>query len=295
MRRAAGFGRWSGFVRFVFLLPSSTWGQEAQYIGVPGPGPVAPAPDVPESPLSPEDQLESPPDIHPEEFYQTERDITTGIGEALSNAQLDPGIPDNTFILKASFNGIDGTYLGSPDLTIAAGPTHLLLGTNGLVKILDKKGAIIGSATPRTMFGSVLFSGEHIEELRAVFDPGSNRFFLGAWGFIYNPDCTPGTCVAHLFLAVSKTSTPTTLGQSDWWFYAFDATLNGTTPTANWADWTSLGIDETTVVLTANMISFGAGGPHQSSFQYVKIRVLDKSKLIKGEPVTWTDFFGSSG
>ena len=128
---------------------------------------------------------------------------------------------------------------------------------------------------------------------RVIFDPGSNRFFLVAAGNILNnPNCTPGTCVSHFLLAVSKTSNPTTLGSGDWYFYAFDATLDGATPTTNWVDFPGLGVDENAVVLTGGMWSFSGSPPFGSSPQYAKIRILDKSKLIRGEPLTWTDFFG---
>src|SRR5437016_12095992 len=39
-------------------------------------------------------------------------------------------------------------------------------------------------------------------------------------------------------------------------------------------------------VLVGHMLS-----PTDPSVQYTKIRILDKSKLIQGQPVTWTDFF----
>ena len=90
--------------------------------------------------------------------------------------------------------------------------------------------------------------------------------------------------MSHFFLGVSKSSSPTTTGSSDWYFYSFDAALDGSTPTTNWADFPGLGLDDDVVVLTANMFSFSNG------FQYAKIRILDKSVLIAGGSVTWTDF-----
>jgi len=43
MHKTASFG-WSGLVFFALLLPCFTWGQEARYAGVPGPGPSASVP-----------------------------------------------------------------------------------------------------------------------------------------------------------------------------------------------------------------------------------------------------------
>ncbi len=66
MRRVIRFTRLSS-VLLTLLISGFAYGQ---YIGVPGPGPVAPAPDFPESsPLS-EEQPKPPPHIHPYDLWQ---------------------------------------------------------------------------------------------------------------------------------------------------------------------------------------------------------------------------------
>ena len=103
-----------------------------------------------------------------------------------------------------------------------------------------------------------------------------------------NPDCSPGTCLSHYLLAVSKSSSPQTLEPDDWYFYALDRTLDQYTATTNWGDFDHLSMNDDVVVITSSMYSFEDGSP-----QGPKIRILDKSKLIHGEPVTtWTDFVG---
>ncbi|PYM15180.1 MAG: hypothetical protein DMD81_15715, partial [Candidatus Rokuibacteriota bacterium] len=115
----------------------------------------------------------------------------------------------------------------------------------------------------------------------------SGRFFVSAAGRIANPSCKAGVdCVSHMFLAVSKTSTPQTTGPDDWFFYAFDGTLDGTTPTANWVDFPTLGVDPSLVVLAVSMYTFS-----DETFQYVKVRILNKATLTVGGSVTPFDFF----
>jgi hypothetical protein len=71
--------------------------------------------------------------------------------------------------------------------------------------------------------------------------------------------------VSHLFLAVSKTSSPATTESGDWFFYASDATLAGRCgPTGP----TGLGVDGSVVVLTANVFSL------RNTFQRAKIGSL---------------------
>jgi hypothetical protein len=123
-----------------------------------------------------------------------------------------------------------------------------------------------------------------------VYDPATERFFLAAIGL--DPQdvrrrCTPGDCTAHFFVAVSKSSRPASLETGDWYFYALDSTLDGAEPTARWADFVQLGLNDTVLVLTANMNGFGGGASTGT-----KIRILEKAKLVAGEPVSWTDFAG---
>ncbi len=289
----------------VLLLPGFAWGQ---HLPVPGPGPVAPASDSPAYSGPSSETLDPPPPRgYAEDIRRVKQEAASSFAVAPGIVQYDRGTPaqnwtqplgqfniqqdgepqPNAPSLLTNFNGIDYTGLIPPDPVLAAGPSNLVLVTNGRVTIRDKTGVLVDSRSLEAFFGSVRVTGENAFDPRVVFDPGSSRFFLSATGRINVPGCTPATCVSHFFLGVSKTSSPASAGSGDWFFYAFNATLDGATPTANWADFPGLGVDGSVVVLTANMFSFSGG-----SFQRAKIRILDKSALIAGGPVTWTDFFG---
>ncbi len=296
-----------GLLPLVLLLPALA---RAEYLPLPGPGPVAPAPALPGgSGRSSGGLVPSHSRGYARDIRQAKQDAASVIGVAPGHVHTDRGAsPGQQSIgplapsgsqpqgrprpdapaLTTNFNGISYTQTFPPDPVIAAGPSNLVLATNGSVTIRDKTGALIASTSLETFFSSVSAVGENLVfDPRVLFDMGSARFFLSATGQIDNPRCSLGTCVSHFFLAVSKSSSPTTTGSSDWYLYAFDATLDGSTVTTNWADFPGLGVDGTTVVLTANMFSFRRG-----VFQRAKIRILNKSVLIVGGAVTWTDFVG---
>lgn len=305
MRRAASFG-WLTLALLGLLLPGHAWGQ---YLPLPGPGPIAAAPDsFVSSPVSEETLEPPPPRGYAEDIWKAKRDAASAVSVAPGQVQTDggasagaggvqplgrSGIPEGAEpgtsapALLTNFSGINYTGSFPPDPVLAAGPNNLVLVTNGSVTIGDKTGAPVASTSLATFFSSVRALGENAFDPKVVFDTGTSRFFLLAVGRINNSSCTAGTCVSHFFLAVSKTSTPTTTGSGDWFFYGFDATLDGAVPTTNWADYPDLGLDGSVVVLTANMFSFSLG-----TFQGAKIRILNKSLLIVGGAVAWTDFVG---
>jgi hypothetical protein len=83
-----------------------------------------------------------------------------------------------------------------------------------------------------------------------------------------------------------------TLDPSDWYLYALartlDRTLEGTKVTTNWGDFDHLAVVDNVLVISMDMVSFKDG-----SQQGGKVRLLDKSELINGRPVTtWIDFVG---
>ena len=211
----------------------------------------------------------------------------TAIAESASLA-TSTLFPD-ALILRASFNGIDGIpEFPSPDATIAAGPTSIVIARNHWIKIRGKSGTLIDSKNTYGFVQSVIPAGEGVTDPIVVFDPRSNRFFFVQSGVGGNPDCTPGTRLSHYLLAVSKSSSPQTLEPDDWYFYALDRTLDQYTATTNWGDYDHLSMNDDVVVITSSMFSF-----EDNSSQGPKIRIIEKSRLINGEPITtWTDFVG---
>lgn len=176
---------------------------------------------------------------------------------------------------RIAFPGIEFNGLIPPNPVIAAGPQHLLALTNGEVRVLSKAGAIVAAQTMQEFFAPVSEPGTFITDPRALFDDG--RFFVVTVARRNQP------FMSAFLLAVSVTDDPS----GSWFHYAFDATLDNETPTENFADLPSLGIDANAVYLTANMF-------HRATLAFAgaKLRVIDKAELVAGVPARYFDFPG---
>lgn len=178
---------------------------------------------------------------------------------------------------RIAFPGIAFNGLIPPNPVIAAGPSHIVALTNGVVRILTKAGIIVRDQSIQEFYAPVTTPGAFITDPRILFDSG--RFFVVTVSRRNAP------FASHFLLAVSATSDPT----GAWFHYALDASLDNTSPTDNFADLPSLGVDSNAVYLTANMF-------HRTTLAFggAKIRVVPKAPLLAGQPATWFDFPGLS-
>jgi lysophospholipase L1-like esterase len=214
--------------------------------------------------------------------------------DALAAAWLPAALDALEPSLLASFPGVNGPPgTASPDASIAAGPRTLVVARKSVVGIGDKGGRLVASKSIQAFFGPVLRPGEgFLTDPQATFDAASGRFFLIASARIDDPGCAPGTCVAHMLLAVSKRADPESLDAADWHLYALDRTREqtpaGTMVTTHWGDTDHLAVVGEVVVITSRTFEFSTGSPRGP-----KVRLLDKATLLDGEPVTvWTDLTG---
>ena len=188
-------------------------------------------------------------------------------------AGLEPALAPTA---AANFAGISATGWIPPDCTAAVGPSHVLLSVNSSLAIYNKTGGAALLQRTLTQWFANLVPGFTIFDPKALYDQHAARWVLLAAAFRNNPN------KSVFLLSVSATSNP--LGQ--WRNYQFDAMVDGTTPTNNWADFPALGVDNQAFYVTANMFTFGAGG----GFQYAKIRVIPKAGPYSGGPAPFTDF-----
>jgi hypothetical protein len=196
---------------------------------------------------------------------------------AAAPAALEPGMePVAAPTGSANFAGITQTTFIPPDCTMAVGPQHVLLSVNSSVAIYNKTGAIALPQRTLTQWFANVVTGMTIFDPKALYDQHAGRWVLVAVAVQNNPNNS-----LHL-LSVSQSSNP--LGP--WRNYRFDATLNGSTRTNNWADYPALGVDNQALYLTSNMFAFGGG------FQYAKIRVIPKAGPYSGGTAPYFDFFG---
>jgi|GEM_PF-1324185 len=174
--------------------------------------------------------------------------------------------------LPADFAGLNSPALPPADCSIAAGPSHLVTITSTAWAVFDKAGNQLLLVDLAAWFSDsapdvIIFNP------RVIYDQFSGRWMIIACG-----RSADGKSSCFL-ISVSQTRNP--LGM--WGNRALDAGLNGKEATGNLADSLGVGLDNAAVYLTANMFD------ESGSFQYAKLRILNKSALLAGEKLQWWD------
>ncbi|MGB6680631.1 MAG: PPC domain-containing protein [Candidatus Bathyarchaeia archaeon] len=194
---------------------------------------------------------------------------------ATSYDPKDPNAPSAP-TQEQNFPGISWTGWIPPDPEMAVGPDHIIVVVNSSWAIYTKDGTQLYQTTFSSWFGLVSPSGSPFDPWVFYDDHADRWVFLTVARNVSTQD-------ADYLISVSQTSNP----MGSWWVYKLDATLNGGTPTTNWADYPKIGYDSSyAVYITGNMFSFAG------SFQYSKIRVIRKSELYSGSAVSWHDYWG---
>jgi hypothetical protein len=193
----------------------------------------------------------------------------------MAAAALAPGLPPAAAPTgSVNFAGIASTGWLPPDCTMAAGPDHVLLSVNSSMAIYSKAGgAALLQRTLTQWFGSAA-AGLTVFDPKALYDQHAGRWVLLAVGVSNSPK------KSVYLLSVSNGANP--LGP--WRNYSFNAMVDGTTATNNWADYPGLGVDAAALYVTSNQFAFGGG------FQYAKIRVIPKLGPYSGGPAPFFDF-----
>lgn len=205
---------------------------------------------------------------------------------ATPRARAAPGRALTVERAFAAMGPIGGPY-HPPDPVLAVGPATIVVATNHGIEIRSKTGVLIDRTNLPTFFASVRAEGEGQADPRVLFDPWTQRFIVHVHGGIFQP-CAVGQCVFHNFLGVSRTQDPRSLSASDWFFYALDASLDGSTPTDHQVDYVRLGVSQTSVVLVSVHPRAGRPG-EEGGAAFTKVRLIEKSALLAGKTATWRD------
>lgn len=175
---------------------------------------------------------------------------------------------------SSGFPGIAATGWLPADCTVATGPNHVLASVNSSVAIYNKTGGAALLQRTLTAWFSNVIQGATIFDPKALYDQHNNRWVLLAVAVAQNPNRSA------FLLSISATANP----MGPWRNYTLNATLDGNTPTNNWADFPGLGVDNQAIYITANMFRFNG------NFQYSKIRVIPKAGPYSGGPAPYFDF-----
>lgn len=193
------------------------------------------------------------------------RPATALEGQALTKNGPRPLVPTAT----SSFDGLNrldsghrGFLFLPPDTIVAAGPNHILEGTNVAARLTNRAG---GNPVVRSLYS--LF-GHNLPAV--MFDPKfyydrlSGRFFMVALFQNENPN------QSFVYLAVSRSSTPRTLNvPADWCSYRIQGRVG-----ESWADYPGLGMNENYIAISTNNFNFTGG------FRSAYLTALDKAPLV---------------
>ena len=202
------------------------------------------------------------------------------LGGPASPSPVTPAPRPPPFVISRSFEGVGERQGSPPDLTLAAGPDRLLLGTNSDLALLSKEGSVIDQVGLTAFFADLLRAGERLTDPRTIFDRTSQRFFLTASATSEVAGCTARTCLNQFFIATSRSAAPARFGPSDWYRYAIDGTLEHGRPSASWGDFGMLTATADLLMLAVRMDA--AVEPPRNL--YAKAFVFDKAALLRGEP-----------
>ncbi len=196
----------------------------------------------------------------------------------LDKADTELGKALSTMEPCQSFTGVTNTGWNPPDPHVAVGPSHVVVVVNSSIGIFDRTtGQQLLQSTSAFWFQNTVpapASG-FIYDPKVFYDPVAGRFVI-----LYL--CTDDVSKAQYLISASQSSN----AMGNWYSYALDAGRDGDQPTNNWADYPGLGFDYNgAVYVTSNQWLFNGG------YQYAKVRVIPKSQLYGGGPVSYTDLW----
>jgi len=194
-----------------------------------------------------------------------------GVGPAAMAPGLAPALAPTA---STNFAGITATGWLPPDCTMATGSEHVLISVNSSLAVHSKSGGPALLQRTLTQWFANIVTGMTIFDPKTLYDQHAARWVLLAVA------TRPNTTQSLFLLSISVSPDP----RGAWRNYKFDATLDGSARTSNWADFPALGVDSNALYLTANMFAFGGG------FQYVKVRVVPKTGPYSGGAAPYFDF-----
>lgn len=183
--------------------------------------------------------------------------------------------------MTASFEGIPQTAWRPPDNTIAVGPNDVMLAVNTDLAIYDRNGNLrVRWANMTPLFRNVLPTDASLFDPKVAYDHYARRWIVVIAARRNSP------AGSWIMVAVSQTANP----QGAYWVWALNASVDGSNPSSNWADYPMLGFDTQGIYISTNQFLIGGG------FQYAKLRILNKAELYAGGNgpnhfISWFDYW----
>jgi len=192
---------------------------------------------------------------------------------------------------RVNADGGNQLSLEPPDHGLCVGNGFVLESVNDVFTIYDSSGAkVAGPAAFNPFFvGDHAIDrangnkfGEFLSDPKCYYDPELDRFFMTELGIARDPTSGALKAPTKLFIAVSKSSTPTT-SKGDWNIYDVDTTNDGTNGTPShpdcpcFGDQPLIGADKYGFYVTTNEFSV-----EEDAFNGAQIYAFDKAALAAG-------------
>jgi hypothetical protein len=201
---------------------------------------------------------------------------TNGATILPDNSQMYPTSPNggqliqNSPVASTNFQGLgDNNFFYPPDTMGAVGTNYVVTMLNTQVRIHTRAGATVTNMALTDFWTSTNVGNFYaIYDPRILYDPYNDRWIASA---TVDPPAPRGTN-SGILLGVSRTSSPTTIGDAGWNLHR----VKGDPSELDWPDFPMLGFNKDWIVVSADMMTQGGTFDGENFF------VFNKTNLYAG-------------
>lgn len=193
-----------------------------------------------------------------------------------------PGAPPQiAAAVPVIFNAHDQAAAGGlspPDTIVGKGPSRVLSAVNSAIRLTTDTGANLHFTTLNTFFGATA-NGDVVDP-KVYYDTlGPNdRFYVTGMQRAGRDDADPANDVSRIWVAVSRSPTPSTLMPDQWCRYNLEGRRNIGGADVSWADRPEIGAGMDTFSFAADQFRFT-----DRSYTFNVIRVANKTTLANNQ------------
>lgn len=187
--------------------------------------------------------------------------------------------------VTTSFEGTDRAGSASDffrfdpsDAAAAKSDSRVLEATNSALSLFTDSGSLLETKDLNTFFGAshdYLANGgsDLLFDPRVYFDRNGVNQRVYVVGVQYY-GATVASGVSRLWVGVSRTSDPSSLGASDWCTYGIDSKRDAGTNKASWMDYPQIGVGRDSFLVSGNQFRFS-----NNAYTYPVIYVFNKTQM----------------
>ncbi|HEX6685395.1 MAG TPA: hypothetical protein VF062_21600 [Candidatus Limnocylindrales bacterium] len=220
------------------------------------------------------------------EAYQREKAAAVQSAAPAGAEKAAPGAtlgapPQIAAAVPVAFTVFDQPASGGltpPDTIVGKGPGRVLSAVNSAIRLTTDTGANLHFTTLNTFFGATA-NGDVVDP-KVYYDTlGPNdRFYVTGMQRAGRDDADPANDVSRIWVAVSRTPTPSSLFADQWCRYNLEGRRNVGGADASWADRPEIGAGMDTFSFAADQFRFT-----DRSYTFNVIRVANKTTLANNQ------------